>query len=93
MNYTKFVYFSGMKNVTITLPAKAAAWARVKAAEKNMSVSRFIGEMVAEKMRHSREYEEAMRGALAEKTLDLKGPWKPYPKREELYDRPVLRRR
>lgn len=82
-----------MKNVTITLHEKAAGWLRVRAAERNMSVSRFIAELVDDRMRHSREYEEAMRGALAAKPLDLKGPWKPYPKREELYDRPVLRRR
>ncbi len=82
-----------MKNITITLDEQAAAWARVQAAERNMSLSRYVGEMLRDKMRHSREYETAMRAALAEKPLDLKGPWEPYPKREELYDRPVLRRR
>jgi len=82
-----------MKNVTITLDEHAVAWARVQAAQVNMSLSRFVGEMIHQQMRHSREYEEAMRAALAQKPLDLKGPWKPYPKREELYDRPVLRRR
>ena len=82
-----------MKNVTITLDEDTAAWARVHAAERNMSLSRYVGELLRERMRHSREYEEAMRASLAEKPFDLKGPWKPYPKREELYDRPVLRRR
>jgi len=82
-----------MKNVTITLDEGAFAWARVQAAERDMSLSRFVGEMIHKQMRHSREYEEAMRAALAEKPLDLKGPWKPYPKRDDLYDRPVLRRR
>ena len=82
-----------MINVTITLDEQAAAWARVRAAEGNVSLSRFVGELIHEKMRHSREYEEAMRAALAFKPLAWKGPWKPYPKREELYDRPVLRRR
>jgi hypothetical protein len=91
--YTEFVYFSFMKNVTITLDERAVAWARVQAAEHDMSLSRFVGELIHDNMRHSREYEEAMRAALAEKPLDLKGPWKPYPKRDELYDRPVLRRR
>ena len=82
-----------MKNITITLDAQAAAWARVQAAERDMSLSRYVGEMLRERMRHSRAYEKAMREALAQKPLDLKGPWEPYPKREELYDRPVLRRR
>jgi len=82
-----------MKNVTITLDEQAAAWARVRAAERDMSLSRFVGEMLREKMQHSRDYEKAMAASLAEKPLDLKGPWEPYPKREELHDRPVLRRR
>ena len=82
-----------MKNITLTLDEQVAAWARVQAAEQNMSLSRYLGEVLHEKMRHSREYEKAMREALAEKPLDLKGPWEPYPTREELYDRPVLRRR
>ena len=82
-----------MKNITLTLDEQVAAWARVQAAEQDMSLSRYLGEVLRDKMRHSREYEKAMREALAEKPLDLKGPWEPYPTREELYDRPVLRRR
>lgn len=82
-----------MKNITITLDETTAAWARVHAAERNMSLSRFVGEVLHDRMRNAREYEEAMRASLAERPLSLKGPWKPYPKREELYDRPVLRRR
>lgn len=82
-----------MKNVTITLDEQTAAWARVQAAERNTSLSRYVGELLRERMRHSREYEEAYQAFLAEKPLKLSGPWKPYPKREELYDRPVLRRR
>lgn len=74
-----------MKNITITLDEQAAAWARVRAAEQNMSLSRFLGEMVHDKMRHSREYEKAMREALAQKPLKLEGP---YLTREELYARP-----
>lgn len=77
-----------MKNITITLDDQAAAWARVQAAEHNMSLSRFVGELLRNKMRHSREYERAMRAALAEKPLRLEGA---YLKRDELYDRPRLR--
>lgn len=77
-----------MKNITITLDEQAAAWARVQAAERNMSLSRFVGELLRNRMRHSREYEQAMRAALAEKAIALEGP---YLKREELYDRPRLR--
>ena len=74
-----------MKNITITLDAQAAAWARVQAAEHDMSLSRFVGEMIHKEMRHSLEYEKAMRAALAAKPLKLKGP---YLTRNELYARP-----
>jgi hypothetical protein len=82
-----------MKRITIRLDEKTATWARVQAAKRSMSLSRFVGEMLRDKMHHSRAYQAAYRAFLAQKPLDLKGPWEPYPKREELYDRPVLRRR
>ena len=53
-----------------------------------MSLSRYVGEMIHKEMRHSREYETAMRAALAEKPLKLEGP---YLRRDELYDRSRLR--
>ena len=82
-----------MRNVTITLDEETASWARVQAAHRDMSLSRFIGELLQERRRRADKYEEAYRAWRAEKPWNLKGPWKPYPKREELYDRPVLRRR
>jgi hypothetical protein len=81
-----------MKNVTISLDAKTAAWARVYAARHNLSLSRFVGEMLRERMRESREYDEAMRRYLAKGPFKaLSGPRQRYPKREELYDRAGLR--
>ena len=74
-----------MKNVTITLDEKAAAWARVRAAERSMSLSRYVGEMIHKQMRHSREYEEAMRAALSFKPLKFEGKRLT---REELYALP-----
>ena len=74
-----------MKNITITLDEQAAAWARVQAADSNMSLSRYVGEMLHDKMRHSREYEKAMRAALAQKPMKFEGPCLT---REELYARP-----
>jgi hypothetical protein len=44
-------------------------------------------------MRESREYDAAMKRYLALKPFPLTGPPQRYPKREELYDRPVFRRR
>lgn len=82
-----------MKNVTITLDEETATWARVHAAERNVSLSRFVGELLRQRMRESREYDEAMRQFLARRPIKLKRPGERYPTREELYDRPGLRRR
>ena len=80
-----------MKNVTITLDEETAAWARVYAAERNMSVSRVVGEMLRDHMREGDRYAEAMRRFLAKKPVRMKPPGKRYPTREELHDRTRLR--
>lgn len=83
-----------MKNVTITLDDETAARARVHAAERNMSLSRYVGEVLREEMRKHHDYEEAMQRFLSRGPYKaLKGRPQRYPKREELYDRPVFRRR
>lgn len=79
-----------MKKITITLDAQAVAWARVQAAERNMSLSRYVGEMLHEKMRHSREYQKAYLAFQTEKPLRLSGRRLT---REEVNDRAALRRR
>jgi hypothetical protein len=80
-----------MKNVTITLDERTAAWARVYAAQHDMSVSRLVGEMLQRRMGELNEYEQAMRRFLAKAPLKLKRTGKGYPKRDELYDRARLR--
>jgi hypothetical protein len=50
-----------LRNVTIVLEEKVADWARVKAAKRRTSLSRMVGEMLAEMMRQEETYEEAMR--------------------------------
>jgi len=82
-----------MKNVTVTLDKDTAARARVQAAERNMSLSRYIGEVLRKELRHADEYEAAYRAWRKSKPFPLKGPPQPYPKRDEIYDRPVFRRR
>jgi len=82
-----------MKKVTVTLDEKTIARARVRAAERNLSISRFIGEVLRKELRHQDEYEAAYRAWRKSKPFPLKGSPEPYPKREELYDRPVFRRR
>jgi len=80
-----------MKNITITLDEKTAAWARVYAAGQNMSLSRFVGELLDRTMKESREYDEAMRQYLSKKPGRLDRENAPYPNREELHERPHIR--
>lgn len=80
-----------MKNVTVTMEDSVADWARMEAARRNTSVSRLIGEMLAEKMRHDDAYERAMREALQFKSFGTSDGR--YPTRDELYDRGVDRQK
>jgi hypothetical protein len=80
-----------MKNVTITLDEKTAIWARVYAAEHNMSLSRLVGEMLAARMGELAEYDRAMRAYLARPPVKLGRAGRRYPSREELHDRARLR--
>lgn len=71
-----------MKNVTITMDDAVADWARIEAAKRNTSVSRLVGEMLAEKMRRDDAYERAMREALEFKPIPFEGR---YLTRDEIY--------
>ena len=60
----------------------AADWVRIEAAKRNSSVSRMLGEMVADKMRHDDAYERAMREALKFEPIKFEGA---YLTRDEIY--------
>jgi len=80
-----------MRNITITLDEKIAAWARHRAAERDLSLSRFIGELLETTMRESREYRTAMQSFLSRQPIVLKERDAHYPRREELHDRNDIR--
>ena len=80
-----------MKNVTITLDEKTAAWVRVRAAQHNTSVSRLVGEMLRTRMLEQREYDQAMQRFLAKAPVRLKRRGQRYSPRDELHDRAGLR--
>jgi hypothetical protein len=80
-----------MKNVTITLDEETAAWARIHAAQQNMSVSRMIGEMLQKQMEQSQRYETAMQRYLAKPPVVLKPKGNSYPTREKVHERSRLR--
>jgi hypothetical protein len=80
-----------MKNVTVTMEDSVAEWARIEAARRNTSVSRLVGEILAEKMRHDDAYARAMREALEFKSLGCSEGR--YLSRDEIYDRAAWRER
>ena len=80
-----------MKNVTITLDEKTAAWVRLHAARHDTSVSRIVGQMLQQKMRSSRDYDEAMRRYLAKPPVALTRGDDDRPRREDIHDRTGLR--
>lgn len=80
-----------MKNITITLDEKTAAWARIYAAQHGKSVSRLLGELLHERMREARDYEHAKRSYLAQKPIAFEWAERRKPERGELHDRADLR--
>ena len=80
-----------MKNVTITLEDGIVALARREAARRNVSLSRFVGELLQRQLVETREYELAMRRSLARKPVRMRREASPYPTREESHERSRLR--
>jgi hypothetical protein len=80
-----------MKNVTITLDDETLALARVQAARQGLSVSRMVGDLLRERMREAREYDEAMRRYLAVAPVRLKRAGERYAARDKLHGRARLR--
>lgn len=83
-----------MPNLTITADETTLQRLRVEAATRNISVSRFVGELVKEKFAADDAYERAMtdffsRGPYIEAQSREDG--RAWPSRDELYDRKGLR--
>lgn len=76
-----------MRNITITLEESVARWARLKAAEEDTSVARWVGRLIAERMRDEEQYDQAMGEFFAVRPRRLKREGG-YPSRDELHDRP-----
>jgi len=83
---------SPRRNVTITLDEEVARWARVKAAEADMSVARLVGDLLRERMRQEERHEAAMREHFAlVRPIARSWPGGRRPTREDLHDRGKLR--
>ena len=74
------------RNVTLTLDEDTARWARVEAARLDVSVSRFLGDMLEGRMKESRGYSAARRRYLAREPVLLK-KGDGYPTRDEIHGR------
>lgn len=75
-----------MRNVTITLDEETARWARVEAAKRDTSVSRYVGELLRQHMVESEEYERARRSFASRGPVELSSG-RPYPTRDEVHRR------
>ncbi len=80
-----------MKNVTITLDEATALLARREAARQNVSLSRYVGDLLRDRLRQSRRYELSMRRYLALEPVRLGRGDEPYLSREASHDRTGLR--
>jgi hypothetical protein len=80
---------SRLRNITITLDEELARWARVEAARSDTSVSRFLADILKERMIQKDNYEAAKRRALSRKPF-LKTDGR-YLSREQVHDRERLR--
>ncbi len=90
--------------ITLHLDEKTVVRAREQAVQNKLSLSRFVSQLMTQNWResqrrlreakkHERDYRKAMKAWLAQKPLTLTGPAQRYLTRDEIYDRPVLRRR
>lgn len=75
-----------MKNVTITVEEAALEWARIEAAKRGTSVSRLVGEMLAEKMQRTDAYQRAMHDWQT-KARRWRSDGQAYPQRVDIYGR------
>ena len=82
-----------MKNVTITMDEAVAKQARVRAAEAGKSLSRWVGELVEKEVINPSTRQDQL-GTLRQLIYGVGWPGisESLPSRDELHDRPVLRR-
>ena len=80
-----------MKNVTVALPEDVALWLRVRAAQNERSVSKWLAELLEGMKRGEDDYDVAMERFMARKPRNLTWIDGRTPTRDELHDRAGLR--
>ena len=76
-----------MKNVTITLPEDVLERARVEAAKQGKSLSRFVSELVDQRVGRPMTGKEAIERFLAGPLMNLTDEAGRAPTRDQIYDR------
>lgn len=80
-------YIRAMKNVTIRMEEDVARWVRIHAAEHDTSVSRMLGELLKQRMKSDKSYEQAKRQFFSREPKSLKAEGVVYPDRAAVYER------
>ena len=76
-----------MRNVTVSLDDETARWARIEAARRDTSLSRFVGDLLREQMTEPEAYERAKQSYLSRGPVILRSPGQRYPTRDEVHQR------
>lgn len=75
------------RNVTVTLDEETARWVRVEAAKRDTSVSKFLGEILAERRRRTEGYEASRAIFMGREPRPLRQPGQCLPTRDEIHER------
>lgn len=75
------------RNVTVTLDEETARWARVEAARRDTSVSRFLGELLRERMSEEDAYRAARERFLGREPYLKPVKGRRVPSRDQIHDR------
>ncbi|WP_419925181.1 CopG family transcriptional regulator [Candidatus Poriferisocius sp.] len=76
-----------MRNVTVSLDDETARWARIEAARRDTSLSRYVGDLLREQMTEPEAYERAQQSYLSRGPVTLRVPGQQYPTRDEVHQR------
>ena len=79
-----------MRNVTVTLDEETARWARIEAAQRDVSVSSLIRQLLRERMGGQAAYAVSMERYLSRPAHRISEGGR-YPSREALHERADLR--
>jgi hypothetical protein len=75
------------RNVTVSMDEDTARWVRVEAAKRDISVSQYLGEVLAERRRRAEGYEAARARFMAREPRSIRGAGDPLPSRADLHER------